>query len=273
LFEPARTQLDLNFSLFGIHVRVHPMFWVVTAILGSNQRDAKYVLLWIAVVFVSVLIHEMGHVLMGRIFGSDGHIVLYGFGGLAIGSNALEKRWQRIAVSFAGPLAQFLLLGLVFVADIGIGLGNQGQESKPIDFVFDQLIWVNLAWPILNLLPIWPLDGGMISREVFQGFAPETGTATSLIVSMIVPTGIPSFPFCAVACTWAFSLPCSPSTTFKNGKWCGTDRGIRGTMSPMHGEIDELARATRWRELAEAASMARDSDPAVVHPRRRLVGR
>src|SRR5260370_30863543 len=74
LFEPPPTQLDLNFTLFGIHVRVHPMFWVVTAILGSNQRDAKYVLLWIAVVFVSVLIHEMGHVLLGRSFGSDGHI-------------------------------------------------------------------------------------------------------------------------------------------------------------------------------------------------------
>ena len=63
LFEPARTQFDLNFSLFGIHVRVHPMFWVVTAILGSNQGEARYVLLWVAVAFVSILIHEMGHVL------------------------------------------------------------------------------------------------------------------------------------------------------------------------------------------------------------------
>jgi hypothetical protein len=99
LFEPARTQFDLNFNLFGIHVRVHPMFWLVTAILGWDFQDPqggmKYVALWVVVVFISILIHEMGHVLMGRIFGSDGHIVLYGFGGLAIGSSDLTKRWQR----------------------------------------------------------------------------------------------------------------------------------------------------------------------------------
>jgi len=62
LFEPSRTPFDLSFKLFGIHVRVHPMFWVVTGILGSNQDDPKYVLMWIGVVFISVLIHELGHV-------------------------------------------------------------------------------------------------------------------------------------------------------------------------------------------------------------------
>ena len=68
-----------------------------------------YLVLWIICVFVSILIHEMGHVLMGRLFGAEGHIVLYSFGGLAIGSKRLADRWQRIAVSFAGPLAQFIL--------------------------------------------------------------------------------------------------------------------------------------------------------------------
>src|SRR5579859_1208651 len=52
---------------------------------------------------------------MGRLFGSDGHIVLYSFGGLAVGSNALDSGWKRALVSFAGPLAQFVLLGLVVV--------------------------------------------------------------------------------------------------------------------------------------------------------------
>jgi Zn-dependent protease len=185
LFEPARTQFDLNFNLFGIHVRVHPMFWVVTAILGSNQRDAKYVLLWVAVVFVSILIHEMGHVLMGRIFGSDGYIVLYGFGGLAIGSSDLTKRWQRNLVYLAGPFAQFVILGIVLVV-LFVNLANGTQMSVPVQTLLFQLIWVNSVWPVLNLLPIWPLDGGRISRETFEWLMPEAGTATSLIVSMIV---------------------------------------------------------------------------------------
>jgi Zn-dependent protease len=185
LFEPARTQFDLNFNLFGIHVRVHPMFWVVTAILGSNQGAAKYVLLWMAVVFVSVLIHELGHVLMGRIFGADGHIVLYGFGGLAIGSSDLNRRWQRNFVYLAGPFAQFMLLGIV-LGVLLINLANRKELSNVAWVLLWQLIWVNSVWPILNLLPIWPLDGGRISREFFEWLMREGGTATSLVVSMMV---------------------------------------------------------------------------------------
>jgi len=105
LFEPARTQFDLNFRIFGIDVRVHPMFWLVTAILGSGfeRLGIEYLVSWIVLVFFSILIHELGHVLMGRMFGSFGHIVLYGFGGLAIGSSNLERRWQRNLVYVAGP--------------------------------------------------------------------------------------------------------------------------------------------------------------------------
>ena len=186
-FEPNRTQFDLNFRLFGIHVRVHPLFWLVTAILGSSpQQGIKYVLMWIAVVFVSILIHEMGHVLMGRIFGSFGHIVLYGLGGLAIGSSDLRKRWQRNLVYFAGPLAQFLLLGIIFLAQAACMPANKEEPSGLLLFLFFQLKFVNFFWPLLNLLPVWPLDGGKISRETFEWLMPVQGTGISLIVSLIL---------------------------------------------------------------------------------------
>jgi len=190
LFEPGRTQFDLNFRLFGVDVRIHPMFWLVTAILGWDLTDVqdgmKYLALWFVVVFVSILIHELGHVFMGRIFGSDGHIVLYGFGGLAIGSNQLDKRWQRIAVSFAGPLAQFVLLGLVLLTGIVVSMAGEDKVSVPLRFLYIQMVWVNSFWPLVNLLPIWPLDGGMIARELFQATMRAAGTGASLVVSMIV---------------------------------------------------------------------------------------
>jgi stage IV sporulation protein FB len=191
LFEPTRTQFDLNFRIFGIDVRVHPMFWFVTAILGSGfeRLGIAYLASWIVVVFFSVLIHELGHVLMGRMFGSFGHIVLYGFGGLAIGSSNLDRRWQRNLVYVAGPVAQFMLLG-VALAVLFICLANRAEMSKLAWTLLTQLIWVNSFWPILNLLPIWPLDGGRISRETFEWLMPERGTATSLIVSMIVAAGL-----------------------------------------------------------------------------------
>jgi stage IV sporulation protein FB len=187
LFEPQRTQFDLNFRIFGIQVRVHPLFWLVTAILGPRPQDGvSKIALWIVVVFVSILIHEMGHVLMGKIFGSHGHIVLYGFGGLAVGSSNLSRRWQRNLVYFAGPLAQFLFLAIVILAGLGYLFANKGQVLESLSILFFQLLWVNLFWPFLNLLPVWPLDGGKISRETFEWLMPVQGTGISLIISMIL---------------------------------------------------------------------------------------
>src|SRR5262245_27543700 len=99
--------MDLSWRMFGFPVRVLPLFWLMTAAMGWNAFRAygfPYLLLWLVCVFVSILVHELGHAFMGRVFGRESHIVLYTFGGLAIGAAGLHSRWQRIAVSFAGPL-------------------------------------------------------------------------------------------------------------------------------------------------------------------------
>jgi stage IV sporulation protein FB len=142
-------------------------------------------------VFVSILIHELGHVFVGRIFGSHGHIVLYSFGGLAIGSNDLPRRWQRIVVSLAGPLVQLLLWGLLVLTQLhlasqGIDWLPGGQQGHLIRVALVCLENINLWWALLNLLPIWPLDGGKISREIFDGLMPGRGIRVSLALSITV---------------------------------------------------------------------------------------
>src|SRR5438067_385273 len=106
-------------SMFGIDVRVQPFFWLVALVMGwplmHYDDGMQRLLLWVAVFFVSILIHELGHVCMGRFFGTNGSILLYGLGGLAIGSSNLPQRWQRIAVYFAGPLAGFLLVAMLLL--------------------------------------------------------------------------------------------------------------------------------------------------------------
>jgi hypothetical protein len=100
------TRFDLSFRLGDIPVRVHPFFWLTTILLGLNTgREGLdiliYLSVWTGVVFVSILAHELGHVLMGRSFGSRGHIILTGFCGLAVGSSNVPRRWQRNAVFFS----------------------------------------------------------------------------------------------------------------------------------------------------------------------------
>ncbi len=207
LLEPERTAYDLNWRMFGIPVRVHPMFWLVSIIMGwsAMQDGVGYLLLWVACVFVSILIHEMGHVLAYRAFGAQGQIVLYGFGGLAISYQPLRSRWQRIAVSFAGPWAGFVFLGvviwltsvlapdvfadLVFEIKRRFGLHELRPRVESSPYVYEavlDLFWINLLWGLLNLLPIWPLDGGHISRELFEGFVPANGTRIALGLSGVV---------------------------------------------------------------------------------------
>jgi Zn-dependent protease len=188
--EPGRTQLDVQWRMFGVSVRVTLWFWLVTVILGwswtEQEHGFRYLLLWVACVFVSILVHELGHVFMGRLFGSDGHIVLWGLGGLAVGSSAVPRRWQRILVYLAGPAAQFVIYGLIEAYLTYTPRASLRELPFYVLVALVQLRMINLYWPLLNLLPIWPLDGGQTSREIFDWLMPRGGIRASLILSIAV---------------------------------------------------------------------------------------
>jgi stage IV sporulation protein FB len=206
-FEPAPTAFDLNFRLFGVWVRVHPMHWLVSVLLGPSLKDSiGLVLGWVICVFLSILLHEMGHIMMGRVFGSDGHIVLYSFGGLAIPDEPVTKRYQRILVSFAGPLVQLVLAAVLIGAGL-IARQRGYQAPANVQEIYKYLLVINLFWALLNLLPIWPLDGGRIAREICTWCSSRYGIRASLILSLCVAG------FLAVVCLAAyFKRPILPYT-------------------------------------------------------------
>ena len=114
LNEPSPSQGDLHFSLLNIPVRVHPMFWLMGLILGSGgSRGLQPVVLWVVAVFVSVLVHEMGHALVIRALGVQPWITLYGMGGLTSHQGGRFRPQTQILVSLAGPAAGFLLAAIV----------------------------------------------------------------------------------------------------------------------------------------------------------------
>ncbi|MEZ6147021.1 MAG: hypothetical protein R3B91_16710 [Planctomycetaceae bacterium] len=83
MFGPVQpTPYDLTFSLFGIPVRVIAWFWLTAVILGfsSVHIGPEYLLAWVAIVFVSILVHELGHALVAAAFGYPPRILLYHFG-------------------------------------------------------------------------------------------------------------------------------------------------------------------------------------------------
>ena len=217
LGEPPRTQFDLNFSLLGVPVRVHPLFWLVTVLLGGNLSDAGSVLSWIIAVFLSILVHEFGHALAMRAFGFRPWIILYGMGGLTSydqgygGRRTGLKPLGQILISFAGPLAGFLLAGVLVLGLAVAGYGDVIRWVGPWHSkILPQLEWfpnlragnlinsiffISVIWGIVNLLPVYPLDGGQIAREVLMSFNPREGIRWSLMLSMFAAVAMAMIGF------------------------------------------------------------------------------
>ena len=195
LNESNATPFDLRFRLFGTYARVHPLFWVIAVVFGwaratAPNRSIKLsdsgmaeLAVFVGCFFFSILLHEFGHIWMGRIFGTDGHIVLQGFGGLAVGANALYHRGKRILVSAAGPAIQLVLFGILL---LGLTLRLAIEIPDGVRLGINYLLFMNLIWPLFNLLPIYPLDGGQITREVCCQLSPNRGLLASLWISLVV---------------------------------------------------------------------------------------
>ena len=201
------TRYDLRFSVAGIPVRVHPLFWLIALLLGSSGSLLQ-IPIWIFVVFISVLIHELGHAMAFRFYGVHSQIVLHAMGGLTIpeaapwGSgwaNVSPSPKQQIIISLAGPFAGFLFAVLVMVMVIFTGgtlhtsilfgliplpltaiLGGQ-----VLSIFITLLLFVNVFWGMFNLLPVYPLDGGQVTRNVLIQYDPTDGARKSLWVSVI----------------------------------------------------------------------------------------
>ncbi len=186
--EPDPTPFDLSWRMFGVRVRVHPLFWVLAAFIGWGnylQFGLPYLFIWIGCVFVSILLHEFGHVIVGRLFGAEGRILLYCFGGLAIGSSDLRRSWQRVAVYLAGPGVQLVLAGGIRLL-MYLYLRRLGDWDPRAIMALIFLFEINFYWAVFNLLPVYPLDGGQVTREVCEGIAPGRGAVLALGTSTVV---------------------------------------------------------------------------------------
>ena len=79
--------------------------------------------------------------------------------------------------------SRLLLGGVLFASALA---GHSVAGNPPLFLFMVMLLSINIIWPLFNLLPIWPLDGGMISREIFTGLSPSRGLLASLWISLIV---------------------------------------------------------------------------------------
>ncbi len=173
-----------NFQIFNFPVRVHISFFLVAILLGLSLGNAILLVLWVLIVLFSVLLHELGHAVAAAYYGRSPRIELYSMGGLTISQQySLLSYPKEILISFAGPLAGFLLGGVVYA--ILRLLGPIAIQNEYLRFIVYELLFVNIGWGIINLIPILPLDGGSIMRNLYHWLRNPYDDRTPLMISIV----------------------------------------------------------------------------------------
>lgn len=186
------TRFDLKWRMFGIPVRVHPLFWVLMLLLGPLEwGDPAVNLIWVVAAFASLMVHELGHALVALAFRWHPSILLYGFGGLTFHEAPYRAFGKRILLSFAGPAAGFLLAGLTYLT--GTHLVEQGGEYGKVAVGF--LLFINIVWNVINLFPVYPLDGGQIVRTLLSWLWHGKGERASMYISIVAACAVVGLAF------------------------------------------------------------------------------
>ena len=170
--------------VFGVEIRIHlsflllllsPLFVALSEqgarVTGSPVRGVALV----AIIFGSVVLHELGHALVGRHSGVPPRaIVLLPIGGVTIfdeAQPALPANWKRDArIAAAGPIVNFVIAGISAVF-LGVAMPQWRFWADPYvssSNLPHSMIWANLWLGLFNLLPAYPMDGGRVLRAIFS---------------------------------------------------------------------------------------------------------
>ncbi len=118
------------------------------------------VLVWLC----ALMAHELGHLILAAALGyTFPRLMIRPYGGVMESHDALSLDVMAYAtVALAGPLANFLLLGLCLATSRWM---NHAGRMLPL------MVDVNLALAMVNILPAVPLDGG----QALKGYLAANG--------------------------------------------------------------------------------------------------
>lgn len=166
-------------TIFGIPVRVDYSWFLVlilftwtfaTGYFPAEFKNWSTVEYWIVgaitalVLFVSVLLHELGHSLVAERFKLPvRNITLFIFGGVsqisAEPTSALSEFW----ITITGPVISLILAGIFAL----LTLITSG--FAPLWAIVKYLAYINFILAVFNLIPGFPLDGGGVLMSIIWG--------------------------------------------------------------------------------------------------------
>lgn len=160
-------------ELFGVRIRLH---WTMLLIglLAFTRGFDPLIALMLLILFLTVLIHELGHCFAARgVGGKADEVLLWPLGGLAFTSGTTRTPTTFVWVALAGPLTHLplalLMAGLlawfghpVTLADLNPLAGDNYPKSALLHNVVYFAFRLQVLLFCLNMLPAYPLDGGQV---------------------------------------------------------------------------------------------------------------
>lgn len=182
----------LRFQLFGFPISVLPGYWLLSGLLGfwMAGQSVQFGLVLMGCVFVSVLVHELGHAMAARAYGLPAQITFHMMGGAtSFPPGTRLGRGTDVLISLAGPLAGLALGGLAWAMlhiYSPVPVSDQELSRAPSAFLvtLEALALINISWSLLNLVPVIPLDGGRILAASLGPRRQPVAGAISLLVGL-----------------------------------------------------------------------------------------
>lgn len=189
-------------SFFGVPVSLAWSWFIITGfivwVFGPQVARAipsigngAYLVAFIYAVLLalSVLVHELAHALTAKAFNWPGaRIELNLWGGHTQFSSFDATPGKSLAVSMAGPAANFVIAGIGYVL-----LQIVDPANPVVNLLWGILVWANLLVAIFNVLPGLPLDGGrLVESAVWKATGSQdrgtiaAGWAGRVLVVLIV---------------------------------------------------------------------------------------
>ena len=249
---------------FGIPVQVSPYWFLVAGVFivlyandlaGTLSGGTRYVVaaVFVVLLYVSVLIHELSHSVVARGYGLPvRRILLYPLGGFSEIEREPPTPGREFLVSAAGPALSLVL------AAVGFGLMHVVSPDTIAGVLVSQLRWANLVVGLFNLLPGLPLDGGRMLRAVIWKLSgrPNASTIVAAWAGRVLAVALFIVPFATgmVTRTGGDLITVVWLAVIAAFMWTGAGQAIKAT------KFRERLPALQARRLArKAVSVAADT--------------
>ena len=247
--------------LFGVPVRLHFTFVILLIFISTlgirGGESAVFNAIYIAALFTSVLLHELGHAGVAKRYSiRTVEIVMYPIGGVARLERSPKPR-EELWIALAGPLVNVLIAAALFayLGYMGAQVNLQMLATPSDTNLLARIAVGNVILAAFNMIPAFPMDGGRVLRALLARWQTEdratqmaaaAGRAFAILIGLY---GLLSMQFLLIFIAFFVYLGATQETAAVTGRSLTEGVPVRAAM------ITDFRTLEHGSTIREAANM------------------